>query len=912
MENKQTKRRKIEEGKFKKVIQNTIPEKKGRDDVEEEEGRNTANKKKKLEEPRKFLGAVLKDMEMAEELDWQKHRLEILENIRKEEEARLGRIERAKKLEQSWDLMRQCRRILKENHTKWLDTEERKEEFDKNVKKMEQLEKAAKKKMEFKEKQEIKTKNQKITTLLKTIPKTEAQRIEEEVRRVEKLELQEVKKNLWKKWRGKAKVLDNKTKIPKETDKLDKKIAEIEGKIREYERNKEERLKRKEKKQMDWKNSHRMIIEDTWAMIRWLHQFIDENKFEWERRRKVEIEERSKEGEYERWCSMEDTEMIRLLRESEEKEEVTKEKRKERAQKRNKYWKEWRHGNSEEVDHQEEVKEEEHMVQEMTMMKMKSKEMLEKRKAWKIQKEELNKVKGNKKHLITNKPKDLVMETDPRLDQEPDLINKHRDKEEKLREEEIVEGVAQDQEEAEVRSLLGEEWCMKCAYMPCLCILIGLEERIGKLRESDELEGKEEEAEPDPELREDSHQKFEVPDQGGSPGQDNSAQIPEVILGRAREEHEICKESNAPCKAGPLAELIVEGGGSIQGVEEQKVKKEDQEWFEEEAQVLRDQELVGEVGGENMNLVGLLEGRGTCEGTLTPPEPEPEVPLEDQGTRLEALVPQGVREEDRLKGDKEGVQGNILNRMMKQAREGNMDKQKRKNETPSRKDRKEEKKRKEEASMDGMKNMRMMLKTWTKGGKTVENNRTVIKDVEVVGLRRDLCSGDGVDQKPVEQAGHVGGVGSNGGVGRRAAVKGNDSKKLSVIELARKKFSQAECEDDFQVWKATRKKRKLETDPDESNKEQGKKKIRSPSVAGSSDRFKIKITNQTNQSSCSKFAGRDDWTPDVRVGGAGGGYGDPSSGSVLSEQNMKQRAGWDGISSVRVDAAAELGKPVGE
>ena len=143
-------------------------------------------------------------------------------------------------------------------------------------------------------------------------------------------------------------------------------------------------------------------------------------------------------------------------------------------------------------------------------------------------------------------------------------------------------------------------------------------------------------------------------------------------------------------------------------------------------------------------------------------------------------------------------------------------------------------------------------------------------------------------------------------------MKGNDSKKLSVIELARKKFSQAECEDDFQVWKATRKKRKLETDPDESNKEQGKKKIRSPSVAGSSDRFKIKITNQTNQSSCSKFAGRDDWTPDVRVGGAGGGYGDPSSGSVLSEQNMKQRAGWDGISSVRVDAAAELGKPVGE
>ena len=316
---------------------------------------------------------------------------------------------------------------------------------------------------------------------------------------------------------------------------------------------------------------------------------------------------------------------------------------------------------------------------------------------------------------------------------------------------------------------------------------------MAKLREAEKAEGKEEEAELDPELREDSHQKLEVPDQGGSPGQDNSAQIPEVISGRAGAYHEICKESNAPCNAGPLAELIVEGGGRIQGVEEQKVKKEDQEWFEEEAQVLRDQELVGEVGVENMNLVGLLEGRGTCEGTLTPPEPEPEVPLEDQGTRLEALVPQGVREEEREKGDKEDVQGNILNKMMIVAREGSKDMQKRR--TPTRKKRKEEKRKKEEASLSGVDNMRMMLKTWTKGGrksvvvevktvdneKKVENEKTVGEDVEVVGLRRNLYTGGGVeerkkkDQKPVEEAGHAGGVGGGGEVGERVTGKGKDS-----------------------------------------------------------------------------------------------------------------------------------------
>ena len=90
------------------------------------------------------------------------------------------------------------------------------------------------------------------------------------------------------------------------------------------------------------------------------------------------------------------------------------------------------------------------------------------------------------------------------------------------------------------------------------------------------------------------------------------------------------------------------------------------------------------------------------------------------------------------------------------------------------------------------------------------------------------------------------------------------------------------------------------------------KRIRPPSVAGSSDRFNLKLTNQTNQYSCSKFTGREDWTPDVRGGGEGEGYGDPCSRSVLFEQNMKQRAGRDGISSERLNAAAGLGRPVGK
>ena len=89
------------------------------------------------------------------------------------------------------------------------------------------------KKKEFIEKKEIKEKNQKITSLLNSIPRQESEKIEEEIRREERKELTEIKKNLWKKWRGKSKVLDNKTKIPRETEKFDQKITEISKKIDE-------------------------------------------------------------------------------------------------------------------------------------------------------------------------------------------------------------------------------------------------------------------------------------------------------------------------------------------------------------------------------------------------------------------------------------------------------------------------------------------------------------------------------------------------------------------------------------------------------------------------------------------------------------------------------------------------------
>ena len=87
------------------------------------------------------------------------------------------------------------------------------------------------KKKEYKKKMMINEKNKKITEMLSTIPKTEKERIEGEIRREENRELKEIKENLWKKWRGKTKVVENKRQIPGEIEKLDRRLQEIETRI---------------------------------------------------------------------------------------------------------------------------------------------------------------------------------------------------------------------------------------------------------------------------------------------------------------------------------------------------------------------------------------------------------------------------------------------------------------------------------------------------------------------------------------------------------------------------------------------------------------------------------------------------------------------------------------------------------
>ena len=154
---------------------------------------------------------------------------------------------------------------------------------------------------------------------MNSIPVVESTRIETDIRRKENQELSTIKHNLWKKWRGKMKVKESlaKHKDIKDSEKIEKRLCEIEKKIEEYTMRKEDKLKKRDKKKEEWRQRNKMIVEDSWGMLNWLHQYIAENKHEWERRREREKLESNKE--YDIWKGMDEMEMIEIIKEQEKK-----------------------------------------------------------------------------------------------------------------------------------------------------------------------------------------------------------------------------------------------------------------------------------------------------------------------------------------------------------------------------------------------------------------------------------------------------------------------------------------------------------------------------------------------------------------------------------------------------------------
>ena len=99
---------------------------------------------------------------------------------------------------------------MRENATAWIDHEHDMEKRRKEEKKQEQRDRARAEKEKFMDGYNRKARMRTIREMLSQIPRVEAERIEDDVRRDERRELAEMKQNIWKKWRGKNKVIETK------------------------------------------------------------------------------------------------------------------------------------------------------------------------------------------------------------------------------------------------------------------------------------------------------------------------------------------------------------------------------------------------------------------------------------------------------------------------------------------------------------------------------------------------------------------------------------------------------------------------------------------------------------------------------------------------------------------------------
>ena len=148
---------------------------------------------------------------------------------------------------------------------------------------------------------------------MKRLPEKEREAIEVEEKKMKRLDLQEIKQNLWRKWRGRQ---DQGEKDEKNDEKeirmKTNKITNILAKL-------EEEKKLKKKREDEWKDRRKRMIEigrekqaenekknrdrkdrlkkkseleGTWEMLRWVARFIDKNKDRWEDERKERERER--------------------------------------------------------------------------------------------------------------------------------------------------------------------------------------------------------------------------------------------------------------------------------------------------------------------------------------------------------------------------------------------------------------------------------------------------------------------------------------------------------------------------------------------------------------------------------------------------------------------------------------------
>ena len=237
--------------------------------------------------------------EWMEEDFWDKYIAERTKKLEEEERKRQERIEKAKREEKCWELARVTRDFIEECKTNsWIKNKEMRVEKEKAEReKRERMEKIKRKKIEI----ESKKKQQTLLDMMKKLPHKEREVIEIEERKFKKLELQEMKTNLWRKWRGR--------KVEQEEGEMEndyeRKMRKIETTLQKMEEEKETQEERKR----EWQKRRRKMMEEgrekqaiaekkarekreriekksqlekKWEMLRWITNYIDSQKDRWD------------------------------------------------------------------------------------------------------------------------------------------------------------------------------------------------------------------------------------------------------------------------------------------------------------------------------------------------------------------------------------------------------------------------------------------------------------------------------------------------------------------------------------------------------------------------------------------------------------------------------------------------------
>ena len=155
---------------------------------------------------------------------WDKFLEERKERLEKEEKERKERQERAKREEKSWELARWCKKTIEETKSEsWFKNKEiRKEQEKYEREKKERFRVIKEKKKEMEEKQNQRTKQTTLIEMLKKVPSREREMIELEERRMKRLELQEIKQNVWRKWRGGKRKENTETKTETKEEEIER------------------------------------------------------------------------------------------------------------------------------------------------------------------------------------------------------------------------------------------------------------------------------------------------------------------------------------------------------------------------------------------------------------------------------------------------------------------------------------------------------------------------------------------------------------------------------------------------------------------------------------------------------------------------------------------------------------------